>query len=63
MRCRNCGISLDRVSVHCDVCSSILDSIEAQPGLVHAALEYQRENIRLTKFKAQILGQDTKEAQ
>jgi len=59
--CVDCGIlKLESLSLRCSVCESVRDSIEAQPGLVRAHRDWARENIRLAKLKAKILGQDVR---
>jgi uncharacterized OB-fold protein len=57
INCENCGIrKRDPLATYCDCCQSMLDAVEVQPGLVHASLEWRRENNRRIKAKARILG-------
>ena len=52
--CQYCKI--ETTAQLCSVCDAMREAILAQPGLVHAQLEYQRENIRRIRAKARMLG-------
>ena len=55
--CVECGIAVENIlNEHCDCCTAILASIQAQPGLVAASEAWVAENKRRAKRKREMLG-------